>query len=187
MISGEIEYCHPFQKLCALDVHSFLDLPNEAKLLDSDFIRLLLAAAGPYIFIIDLSTGQVLDQWPSHNRAKVVSQTNGESQERGEDIGRPSKRRKTDNNRRDNTSSDSSDSVEIVAQRQKGQRKRPKIAIEKLPNVSHLVTTPDKKHVVAVTAEDKSIRIFELVKGVKLSLLSKRYMSIHIVPPNLRH
>lgn len=153
-------YQHPFQKLCC--VGSVQGCSN-----------LLLAAAGPHVFSFDLGSGELLARWPS----KIPEEDDSDATEEriDENSGEPpNKKRKIASSTRQGESSDSSLSVEIVAERAKGQRRKPRTAISVLPKVSHLIATRNRKHVVAVTTEDKCIRVFEIRKGARLKLLSER-------------
>lgn len=160
--------CHPFQKLC------YVPQP--------DGIGLLLAANGPNILSVDLRKGLVASKWPDDTRRlpdvqdHEVSQAGGLGGTSREDDP-PSKRRKLSPFRQyEQASSESSVSIEFVSQRLKGQRRKKKIDPEfALPNVSHLISTADGLHVIAVTAEDKCIRVFELDAVGSLKPLSERH------------
>lgn len=152
---------HPFQKIA----HSGIAV---------DGINLLIAAAGPHIFVFNFSNGAVLFRWPYNDSAsgaggplssdEVARPSNGEP---------PEKKRRISKSRGNGTSPESSSSVEIETERVKGQRRKPKPK-PGLPNVSHLLTTSDGKHVVAITAEDKCIRVFEIGGRGVLTALSER-------------
>lgn len=158
---------HPFQKLC------YIDKGNSS---------LLLAAAGSHIYSLCLASGSILSTWPSTSDDDFSDAENGISA-RKDHPGEPSsKKRRLSPQGAAAEWSDSSVSVEIVAERAKGQRRKRKVIDSKLPNLSHLVTTKDAEHVIAVTTDDKCIRVFELesvsqpgVEG-KLKLLSERCM-----------
>lgn len=148
---------HPFQKLCYV--------PSSSKL--------LLAAAGSHIFSFTLRSGKLLAQWPSN--AQEDDKSDEVENEGSQKVEEPvSKRRKVEPIMADENSSDSSVSVEIVAERAKGQRRKQKPVNSTVPKVSHIVATKDQRHVIAVTTEDKCIRVFELGKKGKLKLLSER-------------
>ena len=157
-MSKTTKHHHAFQKLCYFGFT--LDGP-----------QLLLAAAGSQIFSFCLRSGDLLAQWPSKDDETGDSDL-PENGEDGREDEPPSKKRKM--TKSNESSTDSSESVEIVAERAKGQRRKAKVVNATLPKVSHLIATKDKKNVVAVTAEDKCIRVFELRKGARLKLLSER-------------
>ena len=147
---------HPFQKLC--------HVPKT-----SGRSSLLLAAAGPTIFVFTAVNGSLLNHVPP------VVETDPEK-ELDEDefaaVPNAAKRRKLDHPAL--SRDESEDSVEIVAERRKGERRKPKVENSKLPNVSHLVATSDGRHIIAVTTEDKSINIYSLMDSGQLTLISQR-------------
>lgn len=150
--------CHPIQKLSGV--------------VQGTNCRFLLAASGPTISTISLSDRAILYCWPSS--------TNDSSEDDGSvggDGDRPNKRRKIMNGRDaiSRQQSEASDaSIEIVAERKKGERKKTKIIDTKLPNVSHITVTTDGKYVVAVTADDKAVRVFDISPKGKLTQRSTR-------------
>jgi hypothetical protein len=133
---------HPFQKLCCAPPASSHDQP------------LLFAASGPNIFTFQLQGGKCTSRWSaiegSHN-ALINSVPN------------PHKRQKLDLEQNDNLSrEDSEESIEIISERRKGERKKPKAEKPKTANVSHILATSDRQTLLAVTAEDKTIHVFEI-------------------------
>jgi tRNA (guanine-N(7)-)-methyltransferase subunit TRM82 len=169
-----MSYCHPFQKLCYIS--------------QSGGNGLLLAAAGPQILSFDLTNGGILSRWPNdaarpNVRPGSEKSTNGDVLARSVDDDPPTKRRKTSPSQEEEQDSrESSVSVKFVSERAKGQRRKKKEVVQSpLPNVSHILSTADRRHVVVVTAEDKCIRVFELLAPGFLKLLSERqgrYVSI---------
>ena len=154
--------CHPFQKLCCTNRTG-----------DSSF---LLAATGPYILSLDLKNGGVLSKWPA-NTPGLEESSNGNVRGRDVDDDSPNKRRKISPSEGvdEQYSRESSVSIEIVSERAKGQRrKKKKIVQSTLPNVSQIISTTDGRLVIAVTAEDKCIRVFELDSRGRLKPLSER-------------
>jgi tRNA (guanine-N(7)-)-methyltransferase subunit TRM82 len=158
---------HPFQKLCYLS---------------KDDRGLLLAAGGSHLYSFCSVSGEMLSTWPSRSDDDLSNVENRVSVETDHTREPPSKKRRLSANGDGTELSDSSVSVEIVAERAKGQRRRRKIVESKLPNASHLIATKDAKHVIAVTVEDKCIRVFQLGRiseggeRGRLKLLSKRCM-----------
>ena len=159
---------HPVQKLCYLD--------------GSD--DLYFAAAGPYIYSVSREKADetvIVSTWPGEDDDCFSEAENGLAASK--DPVRPSKKRKLSEGEAASESSESSISVEIVAERAKGQRRKAKSVQSKLPNVSHLIAAKDRKHVIAVTAEDKCIRVLELTSVLesrhhrgRLKLLTQRCM-----------
>jgi tRNA (guanine-N(7)-)-methyltransferase subunit TRM82 len=155
-------FYHPFQKLCSIGQ-------------TSEDVFIILAASASHIFSLNLYSASILGIWPPdgnrHDHSNGLASK--DSHERPEDDISPNKRQKLSTG---NDGSDSSDSVEIVSERAKGQRRKAKVLTSNLPKVSHLIATTDKKHVVAVTAEDKCIRTFEINQSGGLKPLSERYV-----------
>ena len=143
--------------------------------------KVLLAAAGPNINSFNLCNSTFTSSWP-----KSTGKQNEEQEEaNGEDDDgqRPTKRQKVDADG-DRASRESSESVNLVTERVervKGERRKPKKVQETPPpNVSHLIATRDGSHVVAVTAEDKCVRVFQLQEGGRLLQLSERYAKMSL-------
>jgi tRNA (guanine-N(7)-)-methyltransferase subunit TRM82 len=158
---------HPFQKLCYIYEGSR---------------NLLFAAAGSHLYCFNLASGDILSTWPPNSDDDLPDAENGVAARKEHAGEPPSKKRRLSAQGTDGESSDSSISVEIVAERAKGQRRKRKVIDSKLPNISHLIATKDAKHIVAVTVEDKCIRVFELGsltepgESGRLNLLSNRCM-----------
>lgn len=150
---------YPFQKLCW--VHPVDDQPP-----------FLLAASGPLLISLDSKDGSILNRWPEQDNA---TQHDG-SQESTENDQRSTKRRKleTDNDAALSRQT-SQDSIEIISERIKGERQKPKIETMKQPNFSHLLATSDGTTVVGVMSDDKSINVFHVLSAGRLNLQSKRY------------
>lgn len=153
---------YPFHKLCYLPVN------QQGR-------QILLAAAGHTIQSLSFPEGKLLGCWPSQES----DDSNDESVAEGH-AKRPAKRRRL-NNGVLSSSPDESDaselSIEIVAegrQRQKGERRKPKIPDLRLPNVSHILTTSDGKNAITVTAEDKAVRVFNVSRRGRLRQLTSR-------------
>ncbi len=153
---------HPFQKLC--HVGATPDLPEA-----------LLAASGPHICCYDLDKG-LTTRWPAVEERNDISD-NEALQANGDDDGsRPAKRQRLSGHEEPPLSrQDSEDSVEIISERTKGRRRKPKpVAEVKLPNVSHMIGTGNGKYIVVVTTDDKCIRVLERQTSVRLRKISER-------------
>lgn len=149
---------HPFQKLCLVSASARRP-------------PILVAAAGSSIRTYDYLTNKLLSYGPpfyeeSDSSERDASTVNGSTS---------AKRRKLNQGPTASISREASDeSIEIVAERQKGQRKRPKVEDLKVPNVSHVLATTDGATVLAVTTEDKCISVFALVETGELEVKSRR-------------
>lgn len=143
---------HPFQKLCYV--------PRTAKR-----PSLLLAAAGATILTYDLEIRKLLNHGPPFDEAASEDKDSIDGPS-------PAKRRKLDHSKLSQENSE--DSVEIVAERKKGERRKPKVEESKLPNVSHLIATSNGRNVIAITTEDKCITVFTLDSVGRLIVESQR-------------
>ena len=157
--SGESMPFHPFQKLCVTQ-HGI------------GRRRRLFAATGHNLITLDLDTGRLLSRYPP----TMGSNDDSDDYDDAELLSSPAKRRKLDNGIPDVVSrQESEESIEIVAERQKGERRRPKPPPDdKLPNISHMVLTSDGLHVITATVEDKSINVFSTTPPGRLRLASTR-------------
>lgn len=158
---GIMSTSFPIHKLCYLN-HSGRDF--------------LFAASGHSIQSISRSDGRVTSIWP---RDELEDWTESDS----EDHERPTKRRKTGttaNSAPRREASELSDaSIEIVAEgkeRQKGERRRPKLPDTTPPNISHLIASTKTNRIIAVTVEDKAVRVFSVSRNGQLRQLSSRPM-----------
>lgn len=150
----------PAHKICLIN--------NEGK-------QILLAATGPCIKSLSFPDGQQLSTWPQDDHEESSNEDDGQEP--------PGKRQKLDHSehadlkRQESEASEAS--IEIVAEgqkRQKGERRRPKIPDLTLPNVSHLIATSDGKHAIAITAEDKAVRVYNISQRGRLRQKSSRYV-----------
>ena len=146
---------HPFQKLCCVPASESHDGP------------LLFAASGPNIFTFQLRSGKSTSRWsalegPDHPLIKAIPN--------------PNKRVKLDPNQDGSLSrQDSEESIEISVERQKGERRKLKVEQPKSCNVSHVLATSNGQTLLAVTTDDKTIHIFDIMgKGGLLVPKSSR-------------
>src|ERR1700761_5905476 len=118
----------------------------------------LLAASGPVISTFDLKDGSLLSQWPP---SKTENHEQNGLPRNGVDS-RPAKRQKLDEAAPAELSrAESEESIEIISERKKGERRKPKVENSTLPNVSHIIVTSTGKTVIAATGEDKSVTVFD--------------------------
>ncbi|RMZ87528.1 hypothetical protein DV736_g5249, partial [Chaetothyriales sp. CBS 134916] len=149
---------YPFQKLCSTGS-------------SGDRGPFLFAACGPDILTFLVSSGKIASRW------SVTSQL-GSSQ--AEDSEHPSKRRKVEHEQNGGSQSrqESEESIEIKVERHKGERKKAKAEQSRASNVSHLVATSDGQTLISVTADDKTIRVFD-IEGESGSLVVKSSRLAH--------
>ena len=121
--------------------------------------RFLLAASGSKILSFDGVTGQLKSTWSALKEEGVEA-----TQER------PAKRLK----RSESQQSSRSSSAEIVIQDISGSRSRGKGQPVAEPYILRLIKTADSRHVIAVTAEDKCVRVFRYADDGILSHFSSR-------------
>ncbi|KAI1612624.1 hypothetical protein EDD37DRAFT_625328 [Exophiala viscosa] len=153
---------HPFQKICCVQPVN-------------DEQPFLLAAAGPVISTFNLRDGSILSQLPPME-VEEATEGDGPSDANG-DGSRPSKRRRIEVEGQAGLSrNESEDSVEIISERKKGERRKPKVESSKLPNITHIIATSDAARAITVTAEDKCINVFSVSSAGILTLQSQRSM-----------
>ena len=131
----------------------------------------LIAASGASIYSFSIPDGSLLSVWPSrvNSVAKVIVNTgpsisNKESQP-------PEKRRKLSSS--SNVSDSSSAEIVVGNGQNRGRKKSRRRAIIP-PGVTKLVGTSNSKFIVAVTSEDKGIRVFSLLENGTLEQSSER-------------
>lgn len=129
----------------------------------------LLAASGCSILSFDVDSGSLLSTWPSPRLSEALStdtddcgETESERQAKRQKLALP----------RDVSGSDS---AEIVVENKLDTEPIP--ITDGLPSshVVKIVSSADSKYIVAATAEDKSIRVFELLDAGNLLQISVRY------------
>lgn len=121
--------------------------------------RFLLAASGPRLLSFDIATGELKSTWST--RRETLNQEEDE---------RPMKRLRSLESQQSSRSS----SAEIVIQESSRPKVKRKEQILDKPNIVKLAKTADSKYVVAVTGEDKSIRVFKISEEGILSHFSAR-------------
>ena len=137
----------------------------------STHLNVLLAASGPSIRVFAAEDGTFISKW-SH-----VETPEGEKNPRDRSPGShdakepPLKKKKLSGG--DDAASDTS--VEVVVEDGSKRRRKPKRKPFSIPSVVLLIATTDGKYIVAVTGEDKTIRVLELLGNGTLKQLSQRY------------
>lgn len=129
-----------------------------------DFI---LAASGPTIRSFNVEDGTLVSSW-SHLAPSADHKAPSEEHVDGTEP--PEKRRKLSNDR----GGSETPSTEIVVEGQSQRRPRPKHKAPLVPSVISLSGTLGDDHVIAVTGEDKSLRVLELLRDGRLNQLSQR-------------
>lgn len=128
--------------------------------------RLLIASAGPKLYSFDAENGRRLAVWPrdietSKDHANASAAGEGAD---ADDQGPPEKKRKL--------SPSAEQASEEPSSKDQG-------TIESKPsqawsNIPLLVHSPTGSHIVAVTGEDKCIRVFEVGRDGSLQQMSER-------------
>ncbi|KAJ5157033.1 tRNA (guanine-N(7)-)-methyltransferase non-catalytic subunit trm82 [Penicillium canariense] len=120
----------------------------------------LIASAGRHIYCYEAESGRRLDVWPQH--VEISSKVASGPKSTSEDQAPPEKRRKLSS---PETQAEEKPTEEIL------NSKSPSWT-----NIPMVLASPDGKYVVALTAEDKCIRVFSLSEDGKLQELSSRNM-----------
>jgi hypothetical protein len=137
-----------------------------------------LASSGPIIYSFDLKDGSVLSQWPREDDEEDVDDAHDKTAN-GEE-GRPTKRRRVDTrDAAEGSRVPSDESIEIISERKKGERRGPKRENSKMANVTHMSATSDGTSLVVVTAEDKAVSVFAVRGAGVLHLQSQRFVTVH--------
>ena len=162
---------HPYQ--CLL----YCSRPGQAE------AGILVASSGPYIHTFNVHNGTHISTWPSGQElgkaskddatAELGSGVTGKTETHQEDPQRPRKRQKLSPPR-----DDSASSAEIVVNGGDADDEHARLKQAISPPVIKLAGTSDGRHVVAVTGEDKCIRVFELPEDGCLIQLSERYVCL---------
>lgn len=136
-------------------------------------LSLLIAASGCWIYSFNASDGSFISRW-SHTSSQngieeSVKNEVIDSEEEGSD--RSGKRRKL------NATRDvfETTSIEIVVDNPDHDSKKQKAEASPAPAIIKLAVTHNWKHLVAVTGEDKCIRVLKVLADGGLEQLSKRY------------
>ena len=145
---------------------------------DQSRANILVAASGPFIHTFDLENGNYLSTWSSCSATTIDNQapTNGKTTHvqgstpatEHEVPERPQKRQKLSSKREDSGSS-----AEIVVEGSNSDEDT-KLTQPSNPPIIKLACSTTGQYVVAVTGEDKAIRVFELSTNGALSQLSER-------------
>ena len=131
---------------------------------------IVLAASGSSIYSIGSSDGALLSIWPkrTHLEKSVPADSDEVISER------PEKRRKLSV-----AASSESSSAEIVVEnggKKKRSRARARLMGADFPAIIKLISTSSGKHAVAVTGEDKCIRVFDILDDGSIEQISERYL-----------
>lgn len=136
---------------------------------ESEQSDVLLAASGAFMLSFSIRDGSFLSSWPLPLQGSL--ETSADSGDHVSDSERQAKRQKV------SLSQDTSvsDSADIVVENSIDVDPLTNSNTLPLPNVAKLVCTSDSKYVAAVTAEDKTVRVLELLHDGSLSQISARY------------
>lgn len=133
----------------------------------------LLAASKSRLFVFSVADGKLLYTWQSTQDQAEDSKSKDPFTDDPKNRGsfeRPPKRRKQASSDRGSESS----STEIVTEDGKSKARKSKKPETAEPNVIKLIGTSDGQSIVAVTDEDKCVRVLRLDGNGKLQQLSKR-------------
>jgi tRNA (guanine-N(7)-)-methyltransferase subunit TRM82 len=127
--------------------------------------KLLVAAAGSKIYVSDAATGSRLSSWPSS--PEILSPANDNPQDSISEP--PGKRRKLTS-----PPTGSDEAAKNTNGDRSGSSKKPDARKPPGDSIPILAVTSTGNHVVAVTAEDKCVRVFEILRDGALSQLTPR-------------
>lgn len=132
---------------------------------------LLFAAAGSKIYTFDVDNGRQLSVWPQDLEPQQGQPEPVETSPKGDELdsesqGPPEKRRKLSSSGAEKPGDSQEDT-------RKDSGKKGTSAVE-WTTIPILTTSADGKHLIAVTGEDKCIRVFDVDKDGKLVQLSGR-------------
>ena len=130
----------------------------------------LVAASGPAIYLFSIPDGSFLSVWPSEGENFIQGHIDIRTAISNRDSLPPEKKRKVSSS---GNASDSS-SAEIVVDNGANKRQKSRRQGAVAPSVIKLVGTSTGKYIVAVTGEDKGIRVFSLLENGMLEQLSER-------------
>ena len=142
-------------------------------------IGILVGASGSCIHTFSAQNGRYLSTWPSlesTSQSGSIDQIVGNESEvvrlKGspQDLIRPSKRQKLSPARDESGSS----AAEIVVMGHSDNGELPRLHQPSIPPVIKLASTSSGQRVIAVTGEDKRIRVFDLAADGTLTQLSER-------------
>lgn len=126
--------------------------------------RIIIASAGPKIYSFSAKDGRRLFTWPSaqHSSSGARSEKDGDA-----DSGEPpeKKRKILSEDQKDDQAGQEPNGQEDA------QTHKPSTSWSTIPIV---VTSPTGRHIVALTAEDKAIRVFEIGTDGSVRQLSER-------------
>ena len=130
-------------------------------------VSLAIAASGPYIHTFDVTSNRHVSIWPPIGK----HHSNGMNGERSHSAHAQKSTRMTDSPppKRPKLAPEVSaaSSTEIIID-------EPAKTSEQAPTVVRLLVSRDAKHLIAVTGEDKCIRVFEISPKGELLLMSAR-------------
>lgn len=148
---------HPFQRI------QYFEPMSTAQ-------RMLVATAGPKLYCYAAETGRRLSVWP-HGQETANGQTSNTTEQGPNTDGQepPGKKRKL------SASADrpSEDSKSNIQETEKSK------SLSSWSHIPLLVTSPTGNHIVAVTPEDKCVRVFEVGKDGILRQISERLVSLN--------
>ena len=139
----------------------------------------LLAASGPHIYSFDAQDGTYLASWPSQaleRKATALAEVPRAGDQKSTkgcgstEVERPPKRRRTSLSRA--VSSSTSAEIVVESEVETGSNEATQVSDA---DVSKLICTSNGRHVIAVTGEDKAVRVFQLWEDGSLTQISERH------------
>ena len=136
----------------------------------------LLIASGSSIYVFNTSDGNLLSSWSKLKGTSSASRPESRSNKEHHDSSgqEPAGKRRRLSSPKDETSEQGS--PEIVTNDGSNNRQRPKNQRIEVSAVTNLCSTGDGKHIVAITGDDKCVRVLSLSEMGMLEQLSQRMM-----------
>ncbi|KAJ9233046.1 hypothetical protein DTO207G8_3664 [Paecilomyces variotii] len=129
--------------------------------------RILVAAAGPKLYCYAAESGRRLSVWPQDQETANGQDSKIAEKGTGADGQEPPGKKRKLSPSADGSSSDPKPNTKETGKSQ---------ASSSWSHISLLATSPTGNHIVAVTPEDKCIRVFEVGKDGTLQHISERHM-----------
>ncbi|PGH19195.1 hypothetical protein AJ80_04166 [Polytolypa hystricis UAMH7299] len=136
--------------------------------------KILVTACGPKIFTFDVASGRQLSSWPPQAppeaQSTTTENTSGSVGSEKPSSGKPPEKRRKLSQPKDQGKEGTTQTIAANGS------KKSKTAAPAWSTIPILVATTSGEYVIAVTAEDKCLRVFKLDANGALSQLNERYM-----------
>lgn len=138
----------------------------------SNHLGIILAACGSTIFSFGANDGFMLSKWSHKNRMSLPA--TGTASTDLSDLKNGSNDHSSKRRKLSSASNSDCPSAEIVVESGSKRTRKPKAKLIPSSAIVKLCCTSDAQHVVAVTSEDKCVRVLQLLEDGSLNQLSER-------------